>query len=61
MENGKTPGIDGLLIEFYKTNFDFLQSDLQRLYSAIHFENKELRKTMRKAIITLISKNEETT
>ena len=29
MEKGKTPGIDGLPIELYETNFDLIQIDLQ--------------------------------
>ena len=60
MEPAKTPGIDGLPVEFYETNFELLKNDLQQLYNSILFENKELPKTMKKVIITLIPKNEET-
>ena len=31
MENGKAPGIDELPIEFYETNFELIQNDLQQL------------------------------
>ena len=33
MENGKSPGIDGLPIEFYKDFFQILKDDLQNLYN----------------------------
>ena len=61
MKNGKTSGIDGLPIEFYESNFELIQNNLQQLYNAILFENKELPKTMNKAIITLILKNDKAT
>ena len=61
MEYGKTPAIDGLPIALYETNFELIQNDLQQLYNAILFENKELPKTRKKAIVTLIPKNDKTT
>ena len=30
MEKGKTPEINGLPIEFYETNFNLIQNDLQQ-------------------------------
>lgn len=60
MEKGKNPGVDGLPKEFYETYFELLQNDLQPLYNAILLYNKDLPKTIKIAIITLLPKNKET-
>ena len=56
MENGKSPGIDGIPIEFYKAFFETLEEDLVTLYNDILFEQKELSPSMNKAVITLLPK-----
>ena len=55
-ENEKSPGIDGILIEFYKTFYDLLETELIKLYNNILFCEKEITNTMHQAIITLIPK-----
>ena len=60
MAKGKTPGIDGLPMEFYEMFFNLIQNGLQQLYNTRLFENKDLPKKMKRAIITLIPKNSET-
>ena len=57
MHNGKTPGNDGLTIEFYKTFWDLLKSTLYNslLYSKIH---GSLSISQRQAIIKLLEKKE---
>ena len=32
MENGKSPGMDGIPVEFYKEFFDLLKKDLQDIF-----------------------------
>ena len=56
-ENDKSPGIDGIPIEFCKTFFDLLETDLLKLYNNILFEENEIN-TMHQAIVTLIPKKE---
>ena len=56
MENDKSPGIDGIPVEFYKTFYDTLENDLIQLYNNILFTEKSITGTMQKAIITLIPK-----
>ena len=58
MENDKSPGIDGIPVEFYKTFYDTLENDLIQLYNNILFIEKSITNTMQKAIITLIPKKE---
>lgn len=55
MENEKSPGNDGMPIEFYKTFYDILENDLLQLYNILFIE-KNTTKTMQQAIITLIPK-----
>ena len=59
MENGKSPGIDGLAVEFYKSLFDLIKSDLLQLYNSILFQDENLVPSMTKAIINLIPKNDQ--
>ena len=56
MENNKSPGIDGIPIEFYKQFYEYIKHDLLQLYENILFIEKQTPKTMNKAIITLIPK-----
>ena len=55
-ENEKLPGIDGIPIEFYKTFYDLLETELLKLHNNILFREKEITNTMHQAIITLIPK-----
>ena len=56
MQNDKTPGIDGIPAEFYKTFYETLENDLIQLYNNILFSEKSITNTMKQAIITLIPK-----
>ena len=60
MENGKSPGIDGIPIEFYKEFIEIIKKDLQKTYNEILFTNKVTPKTWKQAIITLIPKKGDT-
>ena len=55
MENNKSPGNDGLPIEFYVTFLDFISDDLINCYNAC-LEEEDLTVSQRQAIITLIEK-----
>ena len=44
MENDKSPGIDGIPIEFYKTFYDKIEKDLLQIYNNILFTEKTLQK-----------------
>ena len=59
MENGKSPGIDGMPIEFYKEFFELLKKDLQGIFNNVLFEQKITPKTWNQAIISLIPKQTE--
>ena len=54
MENSKSPGIDGIPIEFYKQFYEYIKHDLLQLYENILFIEKQTPKIMNRAIITLI-------
>ena len=54
MQNDKSPGIDGIPVEFYKTFNETLENDLIQLYNNILFLEKSITNTMKQAIITLI-------
>ena len=54
MQNDKSPGIDGIPVEFYKTFYETLENDLIQLYNNILFLEKSITNTMKQAIITLI-------
>ena len=56
MENDKSPGIDGIPIEFYKTFYHTIENDLLQIYNNILFYEQNTTKTMHQAIITLIPK-----
>lgn len=54
-ENNKSPGIHGIPIEFYKSQYSILKYDLLQLYNSILFQNEDLTPTTQ-AIITLVPK-----
>ena len=56
MENGKSPGIDGIPIEFYKELIEIIKKDLQKTYNEILFTHNITPKTWNQAMITLIPK-----
>ena len=56
MKNGKSPGIDGIPVEYYITFYETLENDLIQLYNNILFSEKSITNTMKQAIITLIPK-----
>ena len=43
MENNKSPGIDGIPIEFYKEFYQTLENDLLQLYNNIIFIQQKRR------------------
>ena len=55
MENAKSPGVDGMPIEFYKEFLETLKYDLKKTYKETLFDNRKTPKT-NQAIITLIPK-----
>ena len=59
LENGKSPGIDGIPIEFYKSYYEYIKNDLLKLYNSILFGNDDLTTSMNQAIITLLPKNDK--
>ena len=60
MENGKSPGVDGIPIEFYKEFLEIIKYDLQKTFNETLFENQITPKTWNQAIITLIPKKGST-
>ena len=56
MQNDKSPGIDGIPVEFYKTFYETLENGLIQLDNNILFTEKSITNTMQQAIITLIPK-----
>ena len=58
MENDKSPGIDGIPIEFYKTFYETIENDLIQLYNNILSTKKSITSTMQQVIIMLIPKKE---
>ena len=58
MKDNKSPGPDGISIEFYKRFFDIISDELLLLYNDI-FDNDELCYTQYQAIIRLIYKKGE--
>lgn len=52
---GKTPGIDGIPIEFYRTFWDLIGQDLLEVANSC-FENRLLSPTMRTGVLTLLYK-----
>ena len=60
MENGKSPGIDGIPIEFYKEFLETITNDLQKTFNETLINNQKIPKTWNQAIITLIPKKGNT-
>ena len=56
MSEDSAPGIDGLPMEFYRTFWYLIKEDFTNLVNYIFFEKKEITKTMKTAIISLIPK-----
>ena len=56
IENDKSPGIDGIPIEFYKKFYQILEIYLLPLYNNLVFIEQKITKTMNQAITTLIPK-----
>ena len=59
MENSKSPGVDGIPIEFYKTHLELIKHDLLDLFNSILFQNEKIPTSMTRAVITLIPKNDK--
>ena len=56
MSEDRAPGKDGLPMEFYRTFWYLIKDDFTNLVNYIFFEKKEIAKTMKTAIISLIPK-----
>ena len=59
LENGKSPWIDGIPIEFDKSYYEYIKNDPLQLYNSILFGNGNLTTSMNQAIITLLPKNDK--
>ena len=59
MENGKSSGVDGIPIEFYKKFIEILKKDLQSVFNNVLFNLKRTPKTWNNAIICLIRKRKD--
>lgn len=55
MENGKTPGIDGITVEFYKAFWSEVGPELVAVFNA-SLKNELLPRSCRRAVITLLRK-----
>ena len=55
MANGKSPGEDGFIVEFYKCFFDFLGQDMLNSFN-VAYDNGDLSVSQRRGVITLIPK-----
>ena len=59
MQTRKSPGIDDLPIEFYKSQYELIKTDLLQHYNSIVFLNENPIPSMNQAIIILIPKNDK--
>ena len=59
LDNGKSTGIDGIPIEYFKFYYEYLKYDLLQLYNLILFENNNLTTSLNQAIITFSFKNDK--
>ena len=59
LDNGKSTGIDGIPIEYFKSYYEYLKYDLLQLYNLILFENNNLTTSLNQAIITFSFKNDK--
>ena len=55
-KNGRTPGPDGLSIEFYKAMFSVIKGDLQKIFNAILLDHGRISAKMKAGLIKLIPK-----
>ena len=55
MKDNKTPGTDGIIIEFYKQFYDHIENELFQVYETV-FNDEELCHTQYLAIIRSIYK-----
>ena len=58
MEENKSPGKDGIPMEFYLTFWNITEHDFKELINHIFFEKKELPESMKTATISMIPKKE---
>ena len=59
MENDKSPGIDGIPVEFYKEFYQIVKKDLQKIFNNVLFTLETTPTTWNQTIITLIPKQTE--
>ena len=59
LKNGKSPGINAIPIEFYKSYYEYIKNDLLQLYNSTRFGKDNLTASMNQAIITLLPKNDK--
>ena len=55
---GKTPGLDGLPIEFYRTMWSFIKDNYMTMVEQV-YQTQNLSYTQRKAAVSLIFKKED--
>ena len=58
MEEKKSPGKNGIPVEFYLTFWHIIKKDFTELINYIFFEKNELPESMKTAIISMIPKKE---
>ena len=59
MALNKTPGFDGIPVEFYVENWEVIASDILALYETVLYTG-HLGKSRKRGIITIIPKSNET-
>ena len=55
---GKTPGLDGLPVKFYRTMWSFIKGDYMTMIEQV-YQTQDLSNTQRKGAIRLIFKKED--
>ena len=58
MEENKSPGKDGIPMEFYITFWQLIKNDFTELINHIFFVKKELTDSMKTVIISMIPKKD---
>ena len=58
MEENKSPGKDGILMEFCPTFWRIMKNDFTEMINYIFFVKKELPKSIKTAIISMIPKKD---